>query len=133
MHSPTSEDPTVRMTPTDYIRLSALPKRADDLGASILEHELERAVLVAADEPHPQFVRLNARVEYMDLLTGRSRVLQVVLPQEADIDRHRVSVSSPVGAALIGLAPGDSYGWTGENGQLHVILIVSVENRHDDA
>ncbi|MFL5297076.1 MAG: GreA/GreB family elongation factor [Phenylobacterium sp.] len=133
MHASTSHDPVVRMTPTDYVRLSSLPTPADSLGAAILEHELDRAVLVAADDALPAFVRLGTRVEYIDLLSGRTRTLQVVLPGEADIDSQRVSVSAPVGAALIGLAPGDSFGWTGENGRLHTILIVNVEDRHEDA
>jgi regulator of nucleoside diphosphate kinase len=121
------------MTPGDYIRLSSLPRPAGSLGGSILEHELDRAVLVAADDPLPEFVRLGSRVEYIDMLSGRTRTLQVVLPGEADVDRQRVSVSAPVGAALIGLTSGDSFGWTGEDGRLHAILIVNVEHRHETA
>ena len=121
------------MTPDDYIRLSSLPTPVGSLGGSILEHELDRATLVAADDPVPEFVRLGTRVEYIDLLSGRTRTLQVVLPGEADVDRQRVSVAAPVGAALIGLTSGDSFGWSDEDGRLHAILIVAVEQPHETA
>lgn len=127
------EGPTVRMTLADYERLTALSAGVDTLGASILSDELERAVVIASDAPDRAFVRLHTRVEYVDLNNGRTRTLEVVPPDEADIDQRRVSVLSPVGAALIGLAVGGSYGWTGEDGRDHVLVVVNVEARHEDA
>ncbi|WP_372785968.1 GreA/GreB family elongation factor [Phenylobacterium sp.] len=127
------ENPAVRMTLADYERLSALSAGVDTLGGSILSDELERAVVIAADDPDQGFVRLHTRVEYVDLNNGRTRTLEIVPPDEADIDRRRVSVLSPVGAALIGLAAGESYGWTGEDGRDHVLVVVAVESRHEDA
>jgi regulator of nucleoside diphosphate kinase len=123
----------IRMTLADYKRLTALSATADTLGGSILSDDLERAVVIVPDDPNQAFVRLHTRVEYVDLNSGRTRTLEVVPPDEADIDQRRVSVLSPVGAALIGLAAGESYGWTGEDGRDHVLVVVTVEPRHEDA
>ena len=43
------------------------------------------------------------------------------------------SLGFEVGAALIGLTAGDSFGWTGEDGRPHAIAIVNVERRHESA
>lgn len=128
-----SENPLVRMTRPDYERLTALSSTTNTLGGSMLSYELERAVVLDTDESDQTFVRLHSRVEYVDLINGRTRTLEVVPPDEADIDRRRVSVLSPVGAALIGLAVGESYGWTGEDGRRHTLLVVNVEPCHQRA
>jgi regulator of nucleoside diphosphate kinase len=130
-HQP--EDSSVRMTRADYQQLSALSQTAQTFGGAMLSQELERAVVVEPDEPDQAFVHLHSQVQYLDLLSGRTRTLEVVPPGEADIDRRRVSVLSPVGAALIGLAAGDSFSWTGEDGRDHVLVVVDVEPRHEDA
>jgi len=126
-------DPPVHMTIADYERLSALSAPAGSLGGSILARELERAVVVEPDELDHGFVRLHSQVEYLDLLSGRTRTLEVVPPEEADIDRRRVSVLSPVGAALIGLTAGDSYGWTEANGRPHVLVVGEVGGEGEGA
>jgi transcription elongation GreA/GreB family factor len=68
------------------------------------------------------FVRLNSIVEYTDLLSGRTRKLSLVLPHEADIDQNRISVTTPVGAALLGLTPGQSFSWTTDDGRPHALV-----------
>jgi regulator of nucleoside diphosphate kinase len=127
------ENPTVRMTAADYDRLSILSATAHTLGGEILSQELDRAVVVGPDNTDRPFVGLHSQVEYLDLSSGRTRTLAVVPPDEADIDRGRVSVLSPVGAALIGLAAGDSYRWTGEDGRAHVFVVIEVGGAHVNA
>jgi len=123
----------VRMTPSDHERLAAISAAAATLGGSILAREVDRARVVDEDDPDQKFVQLHSRIEYVDLTSGRTRVVEVVPPDEADIDQHRVSVLSPVGAALIGLKTGDSYAWTGEDGRPHVLVVVALESRHGAA
>lgn len=123
----------VRMTASDHERLAAISAAAATLGGSILAREVDRARVVDEDDPDQKFVQLHSRIEYVDLTSGRTRVVEVVPPDEADIDQHRVSVLSPVGAALIGLKTGDSYAWTGEDGRPHVLVVVALENRHGGA
>jgi len=121
------------MTAPDYDRLSILCATARTLGGQMLAEELDRAFVVRVDDTDQPFVRLHSQVEYLDLPSGRTRTLEVVPPEEADIDRGRVSVLSPVGAALIGLAAGDSHRWTGEDGRPHVFVVVDVGGADVDA
>lgn len=121
------------MTPSDHERLSALSATPATLGGSILAREVDRAQVVEDDRLDPPFVQLHSHLEYLDLMSGRTRSVQVVPPDEADIDQRRISVLSPVGAALIGLKTGDSFAWTGEDGRPHVLVVVALDGRHGSA
>lgn len=66
--------------------------------------EIDRADIV--DELPEGVVTLGAFVTYRDESTGSIQTLKLVPPHEADPSKMRVSVVSPVGAALIGLKQG---------------------------
>jgi regulator of nucleoside diphosphate kinase len=51
---------------------------------------------------------MGSQVVYRDEETGRIREVTLVYPHQADINLNRISVLTPVGAALIGLAEGQS-------------------------
>jgi regulator of nucleoside diphosphate kinase len=51
-------------------------------------------------------VRMGSQVRYCDEKTGDVRDVVLVYPHEADIALKRISVLTPVGAALIGLSVG---------------------------
>ena len=53
-------------------------------------------------------VRMGSQVRYCDDKTGEVRDVVLVYPHEADITLKRVSVLTPVGAALIGLSVGQA-------------------------
>ena len=125
--------PSVYVTASEFERLSNLAESADTRGAAFLGDELVRAIILKDGEFPRAFVRLNSRVEFTDLMTGRTRRVQVVLPDEADIDRDRLSVLTPVGAALLGLTEGDSIGMTTDDGRPHVLRVASVESFHEAA
>jgi regulator of nucleoside diphosphate kinase len=121
---------TVYVAEADYERLSNLAGSGNTLGASLLAAELDRAIVVGGEEFPRRFARLHSVVEFRDLLTGRQRRLQLVPPDEADIDRDRLSVLAPVGAALLGLTAGDTIGLTTDDGRCQVLEIIGVETFH---
>jgi regulator of nucleoside diphosphate kinase len=45
---------------------------------------------------------MNSQVYVFDLDSGEETAYTLVFPQHADIDRHRISVLAPLGAALLG-------------------------------
>jgi regulator of nucleoside diphosphate kinase len=51
---------------------------------------------------------MGSEVRYCDNKTGEVRDVVLVYPHEADISLKRISVLTPVGAALIGLSIGQS-------------------------
>ena len=101
-----ARQPAVYMTRRDYAELS---DRADALehtavGQS-LQAELARAIMVP-DHSTRAFVKLGSRVAYEDLESGVVRRLTLCLPEDASLDDLRLSVLTPVGAALIGATAG---------------------------
>jgi regulator of nucleoside diphosphate kinase len=123
--TPSFLKPEVRVAEADYDRLANLSHARDSEAALLLEAELERSRIVdeAQLAAEPRFVRLGSWVEYRDLLSGRSRKVQVTTPERADIDVGRLSVLSPVGAALIGLSADDTFSWTAEGGRPRMLRV----------
>jgi regulator of nucleoside diphosphate kinase len=118
--------PDVYVAEADFDRLSELCAAAAGPGARLLARELDRAIIVPDGGRAKGFVRLGSQVEYRDLLTGRTRTLTVVEPDEADIDRQRLSVVSPIGAALVGLQAGDLFALSTEDGRPRVLQVMQV-------
>jgi len=120
--------PEIVVSGTDHARLTSLANAAFDTVPETAEEllsELDRATIVA-DESVPQdVVRMGSVVEFES--EGDRKRITLVFPPEADIAAGKVSVLTPVGAALIGLAKGQSIGWTARDGASHALTIRSVE------
>lgn len=120
--------PFVYATSADLIRLRSYV-RARPRGGPGVELLIEE---IARMEDAPTalsetFVRLGAPVRYKDLRTKRERLVRVVAPEAADPEENRVSVVSPIGAALIGLRPGSIFRWLEPDGSPRAIKVVEVE------
>ncbi len=53
--------------------------------------------------------------------------MTLVFPGEADIAKGKISVLTPIGAALIGLSASQSIDWTSRDGRIHRLTVESVE------
>jgi regulator of nucleoside diphosphate kinase len=129
VHKLNNAKPTVYVAAGQHECLNRLAERSPTDGADLLRRELERAIVVSDDEAPRNFVQLNSIVEYEDLLSGRARTITLVAPTEADIDQNKVSVITPVGAAVLGLVPGASCSWLSDDGHPRALVIRRVENR----
>lgn len=92
-------------------RLSALANSSLALfprAAHFLAREMDRARVVSDDTELRSVVRMGCQVSYRDERTGDVREVELVYPHEADISQGRVSILTPVGAALIGLSVGQA-------------------------
>jgi regulator of nucleoside diphosphate kinase len=119
--------PPIYVAEGDYERLAELARVFHTPGAELLADELERAVVVGPRKRAPSdFVRLGSKVTWRDETSGRRHTAQIVGPEAADIDRDRLSVISPVGAALIGLRPGAALAWAMPDGRPRTVRIESV-------
>jgi regulator of nucleoside diphosphate kinase len=58
--------------------------------------------------------------------------VQLVLPENADINTGRISVLTPVGAALIGLSPGQAMEWLGNDGKKRFLTVLAVSRPQSD-
>jgi regulator of nucleoside diphosphate kinase len=103
------------VTEPDLLRLSRLivSQAAGRNGRECdeLETELGRADVVAPREIPADVVTMNSRARFVDEDTGEELEMALVYPRDADVARGRISVLAPVGAALLGLAVGQSIAW----------------------
>jgi regulator of nucleoside diphosphate kinase len=120
--------PRITLAPQDYEKLSQLARAAassmPDV-ASVLADELERAH-VLADGRSGQSVRMGGEVEFRDDTTGKVQTVTLVYPGDADISQGKISILTPVGAALIGLAAGDSITWETRSGELRQLTVLRI-------
>lgn len=89
--------------------------------------ELRRAVIVEDDRCDPQVAGIGSHVEFIDHRdpSARPRRVQLVLPKDAD-GGGQVSVTADLGAALLGLTPGQSIVWPDRRGGAARLTVVAV-------
>lgn len=93
---------------------------------------LHEARLAPGERPPEGCVGLGSTVTYEEQPSGRRRSVTLVLPQDADASKARVSVLSPIGRALIGRRAGSLVRAEAANGREIVVRILdTMEARHD--
>ncbi len=113
--------PPILLTDADIDRLydaleSAEGPARPPLGARRVFAELERAQVVPPSQIPADVATMNARVRYRDLDTGNEREVTLCYPADADPRSGRLSVLSPIGAALLGLRVGQRIRWAVPSG-----------------
>lgn len=87
----------------DYQRLVPLIRASDLALADALDQELSRADIVADRDLPSDAVAMHSQVTFRDLATQADTTVTLVFPEEADLEKGRISVLSPIGTALLGL------------------------------
>ncbi|MDH4984958.1 nucleoside diphosphate kinase regulator [Aminobacter anthyllidis] len=121
--------PAITMTRSDRASLSRLAEsyvmRNPDV-ADVLMAELERARVVEDARIPADVVRMGSTLRFTSDL-GEGRRVTLVFPGEADIAEGKISILTPIGAALIGLAAGQSIDWTARDGRVHRLTVETVD------
>lgn len=136
-HPPTNALPQIVIGEREETRLTALATSALLIGRSehvarVLLAEMERADVVPDAELPDSIVRMYARVDF-EIDGNERREAELVFPGEANIDAGKISVLTPIGAALIGLSPGQSMPLNGVDGRPHKLRVISVQLRRSGA
>lgn len=121
--------PPIVVTQADHDRLSDLASAASRNMPAVgefLAEELDRARVVAPAEIAPTVVTMNSRVEFRDDQTGEVRTATLVYPGDQDITAGKISILTPVGAALIGLEEGQSIVWETRSGAQKSLTVLKV-------
>jgi regulator of nucleoside diphosphate kinase len=122
--------PSITISAIDYDRLAWIATAGVNgqryTVAEMLADELDRAMIAAPGAILPDIVTMHSQVEYRDEATGDVRCATLVYPGEEDSDAGRISVLTPVGAALIGLSEGQSMEWQGPTGERRKITVQRV-------
>ncbi|QDZ00218.1 nucleoside diphosphate kinase regulator [Nitratireductor mangrovi] len=127
--------PAITITRTDSGRLWRLAESYSGRNPAVAEEllaELERAKVVDDGRIAADVVRMRSALRFTSDL-GEDRRVTLVFPGEADIAQGKVSILTPIGVALIGLAAGQSIDWTARDGRTHRLTVESVESPTSEA
>ncbi|WP_293798443.1 nucleoside diphosphate kinase regulator [uncultured Bosea sp.] len=125
----TAKRPAITVTAADHAMLSRIAAGAahtmPELAAE-LTHELDRARILAGSKVSAEHARIGSRIVYRDESTKRETTVTLVWPEHADIEKNRISVMTPIGVALIGMAAERSIDWTTRSGDVKRLTVLAV-------
>lgn len=127
--------PRITISEGDYNRLSNLASACERNQPEIAENlaqEIERARIVSDRAIAASVVRMGSSVTYV-ADGNQSKSVTLVYPGEANIEQGRISITTPIGTALIGLKTGQSISYAARNGQIHDLSVVEVTPPRQDA
>jgi len=107
----------IYITKFDLERLSSLieeirqhdDKRKMDL--SSLERELDRGHVVEPEDIPKDVITMNSRIIFTDVASKETMTVSLVFPSDADFEKKKISILSPIGTALLGYRIGDTIEW----------------------
>ncbi len=121
-----SKLPPITVSSEDHEQLYRLLGRSSDpkVAGMGLWDELDRATVLVPEEMPENVVRMHSRARFRVGETGREFTAELVYPHQKQGDPDKVSIFSPAGEALLGLATGDSIEWPMAGGKkLHIELL----------
>ena len=107
--------------------LAVASLRRSSLSAALLLQELDRADIYEKSCLPPHVVTMMSHVSFADERTGEKREVQLVYPGDANTEQHRISVLTPIGAALIGMPRGASIDWPNRAGEYRRLRVLEVK------
>ena len=120
--------PDIVLSTEDHRRLTELAYAGINIASTVADdllYELDRASVVPPEQLPADVVRMGSTVRYRTS-DGDQREVTLVFPADADIERNRVSVMTPIGAALIGLRKGQSITWITRDGRKQMLTALRV-------
>jgi regulator of nucleoside diphosphate kinase len=121
--------PAIAISARDVDRLRHLAEAAMEkfpATAEFLAREIDRAEIIPADRPVRNVVTMQSDVTFVDDISGHKRTVTLVYPEDADVDAGRISVLTPIGAALIGLSAGQSIEFQTPSGGWRSLSVLAV-------
>lgn len=123
--------PPVYVTARDFARLERLAHLDEETGEglALLRAELARAIVCSNDEAPAGVVRMGSAVALRHAdESGETQKLRasLVYPGETHDSLPSIPVSTPLGAALLGLRAGDAMAYDAGGAARHVVRVLSV-------
>lgn len=113
----------------DHDKLTQIAERAmlrDAFLAQKMLDKLDRAEVVEASALPGDVVRVGSHVDFV--FDGQKRRAEIVFPAHANADEGRLSIMTPLAAAMLGLAEDQTVEWKTRDGKTQSVTIASVEN-----
>lgn len=117
----------ITISERDYNSLTDLIDSIDSDNLLPLEAELTRAKVVPLSRLPADTVAMGSKVTFEDLESEKITTVTLVYPKEADVEKMKISVLSPVGSALIGLRVGGTIQWPLPNRGHRRLKVIAVE------
>ena len=120
----------ILVSESDLVETLAL--QVEDRQPAVVEmllEEIERAELHEPETLPIDAVRLGAEVRFVDERSKQMRTVNLVLPGDANLAEGRISILTPIGAALYGMRAGDAIDWPDRNGNERRLRIKRVKHR----
>lgn len=121
--------PKIVIGKTEHAKLTQLANGLLDRRpeiADMLLNELERARVVKDDAVPANTIRIGSTVTYQTE-DGPQRTVTLVYPADADIEKGRISILTPIGTALLGLSVDQSIDFTSNDGRSHRLTVLAVD------
>jgi len=120
--------PPITLSEQDHARLSDLALAVEHQPGvgDFLTRELTRANVLPRAEIGADIVTMYAEIQYRDNSSGETHAATLVYPGDQDIAAWKISVLTPVGAALIGLKVGQSIEWETRSGEIKNLTVLKV-------
>jgi regulator of nucleoside diphosphate kinase len=125
--------PPIKIRQADVERLAQLAEAAAETTpdtAEFLAGEVERATVVPDTAPLAGIVAMESEVVFRDDATGVQKRVTLVYPKAANIEAGRISVLTPIGAALIGLSAGQAISFATPSGERRSLTVMEVHGRN---
>ena len=114
----------VVITEEDYRLLKPYVDRmAEKTDTMSIAYEVNRAIIVKTDAFPANTVKLNSKVSVLDMATEKIIDVTIVMPENADMRRSKISVLTPMSAALIGFRKGEEVKWKVPLGMKHFRIL----------
>lgn len=101
----------IRLSEADYEKLLRLVDISRSEATAALKKKIFKAGVYPEAQMPTYIASLYSKLHFRDVLTGRKRVVTIVMPWEANVTRMRISILSPVGILLIGALEGAVIEW----------------------
>lgn len=121
----------ITLTEMDYNRIHSLIEQqllnpTPNKEIAILEEEIEQARILDFPEIPTDLVTMNSKVKYQNVTDGKENEITIVYPKSADSSRGLVSVTAPLGMALLGLREEEEIDWAFPDGSVKRLKVLKI-------
>lgn len=124
------ELPPISLRMCDADRLRNIAEAASEKypqTTDFLAREIERAEILPDARLLPGLVTMDSEVTFRDDISMQERAVTLVYPEAADVDAGRISILTPIGAALIGLSVGQTIEFQTPGGRWRSLTVLRVQ------
>ncbi len=108
---------------TDMLEEALARKSRDTAFLKELASELAQADAVDPQDVPADVITMNSRVVLKDVGSGERMEYTLVFPEQADVEKGRLSVVSPIGTAILGYSKGDLITWQTPGGPREIEIV----------